>query len=66
MKLNKQIEKFDVFCKVLNKQFIEKLRAIFIINKTQLLTLQTVSPFGGIITGTLYQHNKTLKQLPIF
>ena len=33
-----EIEKVDVFCKVLNKQFIERLRAIFIINKTQLQT----------------------------
>ena len=33
-----KIEKFGVFCKVLNKQFIEKLRAIFIIYKTQLHT----------------------------
>ena len=28
-----KIEKVDMFRKVLNKQFIEKLRAIFIINK---------------------------------
>ena len=33
-----EIEKVDVFCKVLNKQFIERLRAISIINKTQLQT----------------------------
>ena len=33
-----EIEKVDVFRKVLNKQFIERLRAIFIINKTQLHT----------------------------
>ena len=32
----REIEKVDVFRKVLNKQFIERLRAIFIINKTQL------------------------------
>ena len=31
-----EIEKVDVFCKVFNKQFIERLRAISIINKTQL------------------------------
>ena len=31
-----KIEKVDVFPKVLNKQFIERLKAIFIINKTQL------------------------------
>ena len=28
-----EIEKVDVFRKVLNKQFVERLRAIFIINK---------------------------------
>ena len=33
-----EIEKVDVFRKVLNKQFIERLRALFIINKTQLQT----------------------------
>ena len=33
-----EIEKVDVFRKVLNKQFIERLRAISIINKTQLQT----------------------------
>ena len=33
-----EIEKVDVFRKVLNKQFFEKLRAIFIVNKTQLHT----------------------------
>ena len=34
-----RIEKVDVFRKALNKQFIERLRAIFIINKTLLHTL---------------------------
>ena len=31
-----EIEKVDVFRKVLNKQFIERLKTISIINKTQL------------------------------
>ena len=31
---HKEIEKVDVFRKVLDKQFIEKLRAIFITNET--------------------------------
>ena len=33
-----QIEKVDMFRKLLNKQFIERLRAIFIVYKTQLQT----------------------------
>ena len=33
-----KIEKVNVFCKVLNKQFIERLRAIIITNKTHLHT----------------------------
>ena len=36
--LRTEIEKVNMFCKVLNKQFIKKPRAIFIINKTQLHT----------------------------
>ena len=34
--INIEIEKVEVFRKVLKKQFIERLRAISIINKTQL------------------------------
>ena len=42
-----EIEKVDVFRKVLNKQFIERLRAIFIINKTQLQTpTDCFTPWG--------------------
>ena len=42
-----EIEKFDVFRKVLNKQFIERLRAISIINKTQLQTpTDCFTPWG--------------------
>ena len=33
-----EIEKVTVFCKVLNKEFIKRLRAIFIINETHLHT----------------------------
>ena len=36
--MNSEIEKVDVFHEVLNKQFIEWLRAISIINKTQIQT----------------------------
>ena len=36
--LIKEIEKFDLIRKVFNKQFIEKLKAIFILNKTQFHT----------------------------
>ena len=42
-----EIEKVDVFCKVLNKQFIERLRAICIIKKTQLQTpTDCFTPWG--------------------
>ena len=42
-----EIEKVDMFRKVLNKQFIERLRAIFIINKTQLQTpTDCFTPWG--------------------
>ena len=42
-----EIEKVDVFRKVLNKQFIERLRALFIINKTQLQTpTDCFTPWG--------------------
>ena len=34
----REIEKVDMLHKVLNKQFIERLRAIFVTNKTQLHT----------------------------
>ena len=47
-----EIEKVDVFRKVLNKQFIDRLRAIFITNKHNYKPLQTVSLLGGIIRGT--------------
>ena len=41
------IEKVDVFRKVLNKQFIERLGAISIINKTQLQTpTDCFTPWG--------------------
>ena len=44
-----EIEKVDVFCKVLNKQFIERLRAISIINKTQLQTpTDCFTPWGDL------------------
>ena len=42
-----EIEKVEVFRKVLNKQFIERLRAISIINKTQLQTpTDCFTPWG--------------------
>ena len=42
-----EIEKVDMFRKVLNKQFIERLRAISIINKTQLQTpTDCFTPWG--------------------
>ena len=47
--------KVNVLCKVLNNQFIEKLRAIFFDTKCNYTPLQTVPPFGRII-----KHNKTL------
>ena len=48
MVLSLEIEKVDVFRKVLNKQFIERLRAICIINKTQLQTpTDCFSPWGN-------------------
>ena len=47
-----EIEKVDVFRKVLNKQFIERLRAISIINKTQLQTpTDCFTPWGGSSGG---------------
>ena len=47
-----EIEKVDVFRKVLNKQFIERLRALFIINKTQLQTpTDCFTPWGGSSGG---------------
>ena len=63
-----EIEKADVFHKVLNKQFIERLKAIFIINKTQLHTPTATDYFTPRRDhqGDLNQHNKTLKQLSIF
>ena len=56
-----EIEKVDVFRKVLNKQFIERLRALFIINKTQLQTPTDCFTRWGDHQGDLNQHNKTLK-----
>ena len=50
-----EIEKVDVFRKVLNKQFIERLRAISIINKTQLQTPTDCFTPWGIIRGTLFK-----------
>ena len=45
--INIEIGKVDVFRKVLNKQFIERLRAISIINKTQLQTpTDCFTPWG--------------------
>ena len=61
-----EIKKVNVFRKVLNKQFIERLRAISILNKTQLHTLTDYFIFGRGHQGDLHQHNKILKQLPIF
>ena len=52
-----EIEKVDVFRKVLNKQFIERLRAISIINKTQLRTPTDCFTLVGIIRGTLFKEN---------
>ena len=54
-----EIEKVDVFRKVLNKQFIERLRAIFIINKTQLQTpTDCFTPWGD--------HQGDLIQIELF
>ena len=56
--INVEIIKANVFRKVLNKQFIKRLKAIFITNKTQLLIPtdcftplrdHQVSHLGGII-----------------
>ena len=47
-----EIEKVDVFRKVLNKQFIERLRTVSIINKTQLQTPTDCFTPWGIIRGT--------------
>ena len=72
-----EIEKVGVFCKVLNKQFIERLGAIFImnklcfvniyiifiINKTQLQTPTDCFTPWGDHQGDLNQHNKTLKTI---
>ena len=55
-----------MFRKVLYKQFIKRLRAIFIINKTQLQTPTNCFTPWGNYQGDLNQHNKTLKQLLIF
>ena len=48
-----KIEKVDVFCKVLNKQFIEKLRTMFVINRTQLHTLTDCFTFWRDHQGDL-------------
>ena len=56
-----EIKKVDVFRKVLNKQFIDRLRSIFIINKTQLQTSTDCFTPWGDHQGDLNQHNKTLK-----
>ena len=61
--IHSEIEKVDVFRKVLNKQFIERLRALFIINKTQLQTPTDCFTPWGDHQGDLNQHNKTLKTI---
>ena len=59
-----KIKKVGVFRKVLNKQFIEKLRAIFIINKTQLHISTDCFTHCRNHQVDLDLHNKTLKRLP--
>ena len=61
-----KIEKVDVFRKVFNMLFIEKLRAIFIINKTQLRTSTDCFTLWRDYQENLNQHKKTLKRLRIF
>ena len=63
---NLEIEKVDVLRKMLNKQFIERLRAMSIINKTQLQTPTDCFTPWRDHQGDLNQHNKTLKRLSIF
>ena len=57
-----EIEKVDVFRKVFNKQFIERLRAISVINKTQLQTPTDCFTPWRDHQEDLNQHNKTLKR----
>ena len=59
MYIHIESEKVDVFRKVLNKQFIERLKAIFIINKTQLHPSDSFTPWRDH-RGDLNQRNKTL------
>ena len=61
-----EIEKVDVFRKMFNKQFIERLRAISVINKTQLQTPTDCFTPWRDHQKDLNQHNKTLKRLSIF
>ena len=58
-----EIEKVNVFHKVLNKQFIERLKTIFITNKTQVHTPTDCFTLWRDHQGDQNQHNKTLKRL---
>ena len=55
-----------MFPKVLNKQFIERLKAIFITNKTQLHTPSDCFTPWRDHQGDLNQPNRTFKRLSIF
>ena len=57
------MEKVDVFRKVLNKQFIERLRAISVINKTQLHTSIDCFTPGGLYSNRI---NRILIQIEFY
>ena len=56
--MNIKIEKVDEFGKVLNQQFIKKIRVIFIINKTQLHTPTDCFTLWRDHQGTLFKYNR--------